>query len=96
MECLGKEQNGNAAVYLQLGCAHVSDALPNNGLPSAKEHQGFLKVWDGFYTMDRVGMFNLKRADVSRQGGTVFHPVKLSGVLLEGSKWSWFLSTVQN
>lgn len=55
-----------------------------------------MKVWDGFYTMDRVGVFNLKRADVSGQGGTVFHPVKLSGVLLEGSKWSWFLSTVQN
>lgn len=67
----------------------VSPELP-------KEHQGFLKVCDGFYSVNRVGIFSLERADVSRQGGTVFHPVKFLGVLLEGSKGSWFLSTVQN
>lgn len=82
MECRGKGQNGNAAVYLQPGCALVSDALHSNGLPRAKEHQGFFMVWDGFYTVNRVGIFSLERADMSRQGGIVFHPVKLLGALL--------------
>lgn len=53
-----------AAVYLQPGCCHVSDALHNYGLPSARgEHQGFLKVWDSFYTRNRVVLFSCERAD---------------------------------
>lgn len=61
LECLGKERNGNAAVYLQPGCAHDSDAVHNNGLPSAKEHHEFLKVWDDFCTRNRVNIFSLRR-----------------------------------
>ena len=53
-----------AALCLQPGCVHVSDALHSYGLPSARgEYQGFLKVWDSFYTRNRVGLFSLERTD---------------------------------
>lgn len=64
--------------------------------PEPKSSKDFLKVWDSFYTMNRLGIFSLERADVSGQGGTVFYLVKFLGVLLEGSEGSWFLSTAQN
>jgi len=58
-----------AAVYLQPGCACVSDALHNCVHTLAQpqcqrtEHQGFLKIWDSFYNRNGVGLFSLERTD---------------------------------
>lgn len=40
--------------------------------------------------MNRVGILSLERADVSGQGGTVFHPVKLLSVLLKEARVAGF------